>query len=91
MEFLKKKILELRPDFEKGGKYAQFHTLFDGFATFLFTPDRVSRGGTHIKAGIDLKRTMFFVILAMIPSLLLVFSMWVISISWLWASLPALP
>lgn len=70
MEFLKKKILELRPDFEKGGKYAQFHTLFDGFATFLFTPDRVSRGGTHIKAGIDLKRTMFFVILAMVPSLL---------------------
>ena len=70
MEFLKKKILELRPDFEKGGKYAQFHTLFDGFATFLFTPDRVSSGGTHIKAGIDLKRTMFFVILAMVPSLL---------------------
>lgn len=70
MEFLKKKILELRPDFEKGGKYAQFHTLFDGFATFLFTPDRVSAGGTHIKAGIDLKRTMFFVILAMVPSLL---------------------
>ena len=70
MEFLKKKILELRPDFEKGGKYSQFHTLFDGFATFLFTPDRVSSGGTHIKAGIDLKRTMFFVILAMVPSLL---------------------
>ncbi|MBM3936469.1 MAG: NADH:ubiquinone reductase (Na(+)-transporting) subunit B [Sphingomonadales bacterium] len=70
MEFLKKKILELRPDFEKGGKYAKFHTLFDGFATFLFTPDRVSSGGTHIKAGIDLKRTMFFVILAMVPSLL---------------------
>jgi len=70
MDFLKKKILELRPDFEKGGKYAQFHTLFDGFATFLFTPDRVSTGGTHIKAGIDLKRTIFFVILAMVPSLL---------------------
>ncbi len=70
MEFLKKKILELRPDFEKGGKYGQFHTLFDGFATFLFTPDRVSNGGAHIKAGIDLKRTMFFVILAMVPSLL---------------------
>lgn len=70
MDFLKKKILELRPDFEKGGKNAQFHTLFDGFATFLFTPDRVSTGGTHIKAGIDLKRTMFFVILAMVPSLL---------------------
>ncbi len=70
MDFLKKILLDNRPHFEKGGKYQQFHTLFDGFATFLFTPDRVSAGGTHIKAGIDLKRTMFFVILAMVPCLL---------------------
>jgi Na+-transporting NADH:ubiquinone oxidoreductase subunit B len=74
MKFLEKKILELRPDFEKGGKYEKFHTVFDGFATFLFTPDHVTKGGTHIKAGIDLKRTMFIVVLAMIPALL--FGIW---------------
>lgn len=70
MKFLKDKIYELRPLFNKGGKYEKFHTVFDGFATFLFTPDHVTHDGTHIKAGIDLKRTMFFVILAMIPALL---------------------
>lgn len=70
MKFLKDKILEFRPQFEKGGKYEKFHTVFDGFSTFLFTPDHVTHGGTHIKAGIDLKRTMFFVVIAMIPALL---------------------
>ncbi len=74
MKFLKDKILELRPQFQKGGKYEKYHTVFDGFATFLFTPDEVTHSGTHIKAGIDLKRTMFFVILAMVPALL--FGMW---------------
>lgn len=70
MKFLKDKVYELRPLFNKGGKYEKFHTVFDGFATFLFTPDHVTHDGTHIKAGIDLKRTMFFVILAMVPALL---------------------
>lgn len=70
MKFLKEKILEFRPQFEKGGKHEKFHTVFDGFSTFLFTPDHVTHGGTHIKAGIDLKRTMFFVVIAMVPALL---------------------
>ncbi len=70
MKFLKDKVLELRPQFEKGGKYEKFHTVFDGFSTLLFVPDSTTSEGTHIKAGIDLKRTMFFVILAMVPALL---------------------
>ena len=40
----------------------------------MFTPNHVTKGGTHIKDGIDLKRTMFMVILALIPCLL--FGMW---------------
>ncbi len=74
MKFLKDKILELRPLFKKGGKYEKYHTVFDGFATFLFTPDEVTHQGTHIKAGIDLKRTMFIVVIALVPALL--FGMW---------------
>lgn len=41
------------------------HTLYDGFFTLLYTPDEVTHGGTHIKDGIDLKRTMVIVVLAM--------------------------
>ncbi len=41
------------------------HTLWDGFFTFFFTPDHVAKQGTHIKDGMDLKRTMVTVVLAM--------------------------
>ncbi|MFM8493576.1 MAG: NADH:ubiquinone reductase (Na(+)-transporting) subunit B [Bacteroidota bacterium] len=68
MKFLKDRIIEWRPQFEKGGKYERFHTVFDGFSTFLFTPDTVTTQGSHIRGGMDLKRTMFFVILAMLPA-----------------------
>ncbi len=41
------------------------HTGYDAVFTFLFTPNNVSKGGTHIKDGMDLKRTMVHVVLAM--------------------------
>ncbi len=48
------------------------HTIFDGFATFLFAPKTTTSGnGTHIKDGMDLKRTMVHVVLAMQFCLLL--------------------
>lgn len=65
---------KLRPQFAKGGKYEKFHTAFDAFDTFLFTPDEVTHRGVHIRDSIDLKRTMFTVVIAMIPALL--FGMW---------------
>ena len=42
----------------------------DSLDTFVFTPKHVTKGGTHIKDGIDLKRTMFLVIVALQPCLL---------------------
>jgi Na+-transporting NADH:ubiquinone oxidoreductase subunit B len=41
------------------------HTLWDGFDTFLYAPGHVTKTGTHIKDGMDLKRTMIMVVLAM--------------------------
>jgi len=41
------------------------HTLFDGFFTFLYSPNEVTHGGTHIKDGMDLKRTMIHVVIAL--------------------------
>lgn len=42
------------------------HTLFDGFFTFAFTPNETTKpGGVHIRDGMDLKRTMIFVVLAL--------------------------
>jgi Na+-transporting NADH:ubiquinone oxidoreductase subunit B len=70
-----KNILEsVKPNFEKGGKLEKLYPVYDGFATFLFVPGHTSHSGAHVRDGIDLKRTMVTVILAMIPALL--FGMW---------------
>jgi Na+-transporting NADH:ubiquinone oxidoreductase subunit B len=50
------------------------HTTFDAFYTFLFQPDTVTKGGTHIKDGMDLKRLMVNVVLAL--QVLYIFGTW---------------
>ena len=64
----------IKPNFEKGGKLEKLYPAYDAFETFLFVPDHTTKEGTHIKDAIDLKRTMFMVIVALIPCVL--FGMW---------------
>ena len=66
---------KIKPHFEEGGKLNKFYYAYDAIETFLFVPGHAAdAGGTHIKDGIDLKRTMFTVVVAMIPCLL--FGIW---------------
>lgn len=58
LDFLKK----IEPDKKKS---PFLHTLFDGFFTFAYAPNTVTKGGVHVKDGMDLKRTMILVVLAM--------------------------
>lgn len=74
MKLFKNVIEKLEPNFEKGGKLEKWFPVFDSLATFLFTPNHTTNKGSHVRDAIDLKRTMFMVIVAMIPCLL--FGMW---------------
>jgi len=56
------KIKSIEPDKKKR---PILHTAYDAVFTFLFTPNHTSKGGTHVKDGMDLKRTMIHVVLAM--------------------------
>jgi len=57
------KIKGIEPDKKKS---PFLHTLFDGFFTFLYAPNSTTKpGGTHLKDGMDLKRTMVHVVIAM--------------------------
>ncbi len=60
-----------------------FHSVFDGFETFLFVPNHTSKSGTHIHDSIDSKRAMFVVVIALVPALLFGCSTPVINIIWL--------
>ncbi|MEX1191529.1 MAG: NADH:ubiquinone reductase (Na(+)-transporting) subunit B [Brumimicrobium sp.] len=70
MKALKKIIHNLDPKFEKGGKWEKMYPLYETLSTFLFTPKHVTKSGSHIRDGVDLKRTMFMVIIALVPCLL---------------------
>ncbi|MBN1767731.1 MAG: NADH:ubiquinone reductase (Na(+)-transporting) subunit B [Prolixibacteraceae bacterium] len=59
-----------RPKFEKGGKLHPFQSVFEGFETFMYVPDATTKKGSHVRDYIDLKRTMIFVVLAVVPTML---------------------
>jgi len=57
------KIKNLEPDKKKS---PLLHTAYDAFFTFLYTPDHTTvDGGAHIKDGMDLKRLMVHVVIAL--------------------------
>ncbi len=61
---------KIRPHFAPGGKYEKLHRVWEAFDTFLFVPEKTTTGGSHIRDAVDLKRTMVYVIIALIPPLL---------------------
>ena len=70
LKALRNYLNTIKPNFEKGGKLAMFHSVFEGFETFLFVPNHTSKSGVHIHDSVDSKRTMTVVILALMPALL---------------------
>ncbi len=70
MKALRNYLDKIKPNFEEGGKLHAFHSVFDGFETFLFTPNTTSKTGVHIHDAIDSKRIMTMVVIALMPALL---------------------
>jgi len=71
MKFVRKFIDKQKPLFTKGGKYETFYFAFEALETFLYAPNEVTGPkGAHIRDGVDLKRMMVTVIIAMVPCLL---------------------
>ncbi len=65
---------KVKPNFEKGGRFEKMHRSFEAFQTFLYVKGDVTQRGSHIRDAIDMKRTMVYVIIALIPTLL--FGIW---------------
>ncbi len=64
----------IKPTFDEGGKLEKLYPAYDALYTFLFVPAHANHHGVHVRDGIDLKRTMVTVILALVPCLL--FGIW---------------
>ncbi len=70
MKALRNAFDRLEPLFHKGGKYERYYPIYEMFDTIHFTPGEVTKGNSHVRAALDLKRMMFTVVIALIPCLL---------------------
>ena len=67
---LRNYLNKIKPNFQEGGKLHAFESIFDGFETFLYVPNRTSTSGVNIHDAIDSKRIMSIVVIALLPAML---------------------
>lgn len=70
MKFLRDLHDKIEPHFHKGGKFERLYPLYEAQDTLLFTPGHVTRGASHVRDALDLKRMMVTVVIALIPCIL---------------------
>ena len=71
MKFLRKKLDDLHKQVKPGEKYEKLYPLYEAVDTFLYTPDSVTKGPTHVRDGLDMKRMMIMVVVALGPCILM--------------------
>ena len=71
MKWVRNLLDNIKPNFEKGGKFPWLHSTFDAFETFAFVPKTTTKSGAHFRDALDMKRTMTMVIIALLPALLI--------------------
>lgn len=73
MKIVKKMLDMTRPMFEKGGKLHLLHPIFEATESALFAPQIKTTNPPFARDPIDLKRFMFSVVIALMPSYLAAF------------------
>lgn len=66
---LKHLLEKMEPHFEPGGRFEKGYATFEATATFFYTPGLVTKGLTHVRDGLDLKRMMIIVWLSVFPAM----------------------
>ncbi|MCB9061095.1 MAG: NADH:ubiquinone reductase (Na(+)-transporting) subunit B [Halobacteriovoraceae bacterium] len=71
MKFIRDFLDGQHANFAKGGKFEKFYAVYEMIDTFLYTPGEVTTGKTHLRDGLDLKRLMTTVAVALTPCILM--------------------
>lgn len=74
MKPLRRFFDRIEPHFEKGGRYEKYYAIYEVFDTLFYSPSSVTHNGSHVRDGIDLKRIMITVWLAVVPAMF--YGMW---------------
>jgi Na+-transporting NADH:ubiquinone oxidoreductase subunit B len=67
MKFLRRFLDRIHPLFDEGGKLEKLYPLYEGVDSFLYTPGEVTGQASHVRDGMDLKRMMTTVVVALVP------------------------
>ena len=67
MRWLRQRLDQVAPMFEKGGRLHRWHPLWEAMDTFFYSPSSVTTTGAHVRDAIDLKRMMMTVVIAALP------------------------
>ena len=70
MKLLRNILDKIEPNFHKGGKLEKLFPLYDAIDTILYVPNETAAHGPYVRDHIDVKRSMIFVVIALIPCLL---------------------
>ncbi len=68
---LRKQLDKLAPLFEKGGKFEKLYAIYEATDTLLYTPGETTRSASHVRDGLDQKRLMITVVVALLPCMLM--------------------
>jgi Na+-transporting NADH:ubiquinone oxidoreductase subunit B len=66
---LRSMLDSIEPQFHKGGRFENFYALYEAVDTLFYTPGYVTKSGSHVRDGIDLKRMMITVWLCTFPAI----------------------
>ncbi|MCU0699546.1 MAG: NADH:ubiquinone reductase (Na(+)-transporting) subunit B [Myxococcaceae bacterium] len=69
MKALRRALDKVAPHFHEKGRLAKLFPLYDAADTFLYTPASTTSGSTHVRDGLDLKRMMMTVVIALVPAI----------------------
>lgn len=67
MRWLRQRLDQVAPHFERGGRLHKWHPLWEAMDTFFYSPSSVTSTGSHVRDAIDLKRMMMTVVIAALP------------------------
>ncbi len=70
MAGMKRYLDRLRPLFAKGGRLEKYYPVFEMVDVFLYSSPETTHTAPHVRDGIDLKRLMVYVVVALIPCIL---------------------
>ncbi|MEB2330855.1 MAG: NADH:ubiquinone reductase (Na(+)-transporting) subunit B [Nitrosomonas sp.] len=67
---MRRLLNNIKPHFDRGGRFEKYYALYEMVDTFLYTPDDSTRSAPHVRDAIDLKRLMSYVVIALLPCIL---------------------